>query len=163
MSPDHAVLPVHRNPRKVPHMLVAAGQLVEERGLSAVLVPHQRKGQERLLRQGISRSLGMKNSFLTQTGVRGLFPVLFRLFALRFPFQRRDPDFRGVVQPQRQFIAADHQLHRIPHGGQLHHGHVASRNQTHVQKMLTQGALAPDLLNSCAFSGFQFFQRHHGF
>ena len=42
---DHAVLAVHRNAGKVAHMLVGAGQLVEQRGFAAVLIAGQGKGQ----------------------------------------------------------------------------------------------------------------------
>ena len=45
MVADHAVLAVHRNAGKVAHMLVGAGQLVEQRGFAAVLIAGQGKGQ----------------------------------------------------------------------------------------------------------------------
>ena len=53
MFPDGTALAVHRHARKVAHMLVGAGELVEQRGLSAVLIPHQGKGQGLSLRQRI--------------------------------------------------------------------------------------------------------------
>ena len=53
MAADHAVLPVYCNAREIAHMLPGSSQLVEQRGLSAVLIPHQGKGQGLSLRQRI--------------------------------------------------------------------------------------------------------------
>ena len=61
-----------------------------------------------------------------------------------------------VIQPERQFVSADHQLHRISHGGEFDNRHIASRNQTHIQEMLPQCAFPAYFFNSCAFARFQF-------
>ena len=59
MALDHAVLSVHGNSREVAYPLVGAGQLVEERGLTAVLVAHKRKGQDGIIGKLHSASLRM--------------------------------------------------------------------------------------------------------
>ena len=45
MFADVAVLPVHGDAGEVPHMLIGAGQLIEEGGFSAILVSRQPEGQ----------------------------------------------------------------------------------------------------------------------
>ena len=67
LSADLSILAIDRNPRKVSDMLVRSGQLVKQRGLSAVLVADQCKGQRRSLRQGILRFFFMIASFFPQT------------------------------------------------------------------------------------------------
>ena len=160
MPPDHPVLPVHRHPREIPHVLVGSGQLVKQRGLSAVLVPHQREGQHRPFRQRIPRSLGVEDAFLSQSGVGRLFPVRLLLSGFRFFFYRLNLDPGRVVQPQRQLVSPDHQLHGVSQRGEFHHRHVHSGNQPHVQKMLPQLAFPADFLDSCALSRLQILQRH---
>ena len=87
MSPDHAVLPVHRHPGKVADVLVASRQLVKQRRLSAVLVSDKGKGQHHSLRQRISRSLWMEYALLAEARVRRPFPFPGFLF-LRCLFRR---------------------------------------------------------------------------
>ncbi len=47
-----------------------------------------------------------------------------------------------IVQAQRQLVAVDPKLNRIPHGRIFHHRHIRSRNQPHIQEMLPQRALS---------------------
>ena len=50
---DGTALAVHRHAREIAHMLVGTGELVEQGGLTAVLVASQRKGEGPVLGQGI--------------------------------------------------------------------------------------------------------------
>ena len=54
-------------------MLVCAGQLVEESGLSAVLVANQCESQHRAVRKRIAGSFGMKFTGFSETRVRNHF------------------------------------------------------------------------------------------
>ena len=74
MAPDHTVLAVHGHSRKIAHVLIRSRQLVEQSGLSAVLIAHQSKGQFGPLRQGIAAPLRMEFPFFAQAGVIRPFP-----------------------------------------------------------------------------------------
>ena len=158
---DGAVLAVHRHPGKVAHVAVGAGQLVKERRLAAVLVAHQRKGEQRPLRQRVAASLGMEFAALAETRVRGP-AVGFRPlpFRCRRSGHRLHVDFVSLCQPQRQLIPVQQHLHGVAHGGVFDHRHLRAGDQPHIQKVLPQRAAAPHGLDNRAFSDFQFLQRH---
>ena len=63
---DGTALPVHRDAGEVAHMLVGAGELVEQGRLAAVLVARQRKGQGLALRQGMLALFGVVASAFAQ-------------------------------------------------------------------------------------------------
>ena len=60
--PDCAALPIHRYTGEIAHMLVCAGQLIEQRGFAAVLVARQCKGQRGILRQRMLLCLDVEPS-----------------------------------------------------------------------------------------------------
>ena len=122
-------------------MLIGTGQLVEQGGLSAVLIACQRKGQQRSLRKGIFCLFKMILSTFAETRMIDSFPFYFGLLFFRVP-DIFNLDFLCVRQTQGQLIAVNPKLHGISHGGQLHHGHLALGNQSHIQKMLPQLSLS---------------------
>ena len=139
VAPYDPILPVHRNTRKIAHMLVCACQLIKQGGLAAVLIADQRKSQNRTLRQGIPAAFGMEAAFLTQSGMLRFYRPSFFGNGRLHVFQPLYADPLRIGQTQRQFIAVDLQLHRIAHGSIFDHGHFRTRNDPHIQKMLTQG------------------------
>ena len=52
-------------------MLVRTGELVEERGLAAVLIARQGKGEQRVIGQRLTIRLGVIDAALSQAGVLG--------------------------------------------------------------------------------------------
>ena len=55
MTAQLALLPVDSDAREVADVLVCACELVEQRGLAAVLVAGERKGDRRALGQGLAK------------------------------------------------------------------------------------------------------------
>ena len=51
MTADHSVLSIYSNSREISHMLLGACQLIKQCGFSAVLISHQRKGQNLTVRK----------------------------------------------------------------------------------------------------------------
>ena len=129
-------------------MLVGARQLVEQRCFPAILVARQRKGQRGILRQRVAVSLGVIASPLAQSGmltVRTVGCICRR----RNSLDGNDPDLCGVSQTQRQLIVVNPQLHGVAHRCKLDQRYVGSRNQSHIQKMLTQRSLSAN----CKYAG----------
>ena len=82
----------------------------------------------------------------------------FRLIILIIPIRSR-PDIRHpyvfrIREPECQLISVNHQLHRIPHGCELHEGNLLARNQPHIQEMLPQRAVASHRNDSRSLSYF---------
>ena len=153
---DRPVLPVHGDAGEVAHVLVGAGELVEEGGLAAVLVAHQGEAQQGALGQGVAAALGVEAAVLAQAGVGpALLPGRGPGLGLASGNGRGDPDPGGVRQPEGQLIAVDAKLHGVPQGGQLHHRELGAGDDAHIQKMLPQGALAPHGLDPGALPGLQ--------
>ena len=71
IAADRAVLPVHGDAWEVADVLVCSGELVEQRGLAAVLVADQGEGQLRALRKGVAAAPGMELALLAEAGVSG--------------------------------------------------------------------------------------------
>ncbi len=143
VSLDHPVLPVHRDPRKIAHMLVGACKLVKKRGLPAVLVARQGKGQKRTVRQRMLRPLLMKSSALPQARVLDTPLLADTLPGLRLLVpDMLDPNFFRVRQTQRQLISVDHKFHRVAQRSVFDQYNIRPRNDPHIQKMLSQRALA---------------------
>ena len=158
--PDGAALAVHRHAGEVAHMLVGAGQLIEQRGLSAVLVARQGEGQRGLLRQGVFPRFDVEPSPLAQAGMLTVRADLRRRSGrLSDGPDRRDVDLCGVRQPQRQLIAVDPQLHGVAHGREFHQCHLCAGDQAHVQKMLAQGALSAHHRDPGGLASLQLRQR----
>ena len=148
---DGTALAVHRHARKVAHVLVGAGELVEQGSLAAVLVARQRKGQGLILRQGMLPLLGVVLAALAKTR------VLHHLFRHRGVHRRGlfgggHGDLCRVVQTQGQLIAVDAQLHGVAHGCQLYQRDLRPGDQTHIQKMLPQCACTAHGIHNGAFA-----------
>lgn len=119
-------------------MLVRARELVEQRGLSAVLVARQRELQWIARGNGVlagTRAIGL----LAQRGVRGGAAMdLLALLRVRI-MDVLERDARGVRPTQGEFVAAQTDLDGIAHGGVLHHGDLGAGGKTHVEDVLAQG------------------------
>ena len=144
-------LAVHRHARKVAHVLVRAGELVEQGGLAAVLVARQRKGQGLILRQGMLALLGVVLAALAKTRVLHHFSV-HRGVHRRGLFGGGHGDLCRVVQTQGQLISVDAQLHGVAHGSQLYQRDLRTGDQPHIQKMLPQRARTAHSLHNGAFA-----------
>ena len=159
IAPDGSVLFVHGDAGEIAHMLVGAGELVEERGFPAVLVAHQRESEQRALRQGFSGAFGVEPALLAKSGVMDG-PERWRLFRRGDEFYGLNADLLRVCQTQRQFIAVDPKLHGISHGRQLDQGDLRAGDHAHIQKMLPESALSPHGEDPGAAAGGQFTKRH---
>ena len=141
-------------------MLSGPGELVEQGGLAAVLVPHQGEGQGHILRQRIAAALGMVFARLPQARMMDLlFPTLVGDSLPGFG-PGHDVDLSGLRQPQGQGIAVDPQLHGISQGGVLDQRDLRAGDHAHVQKMLPQGPLAPHSRYGRRLADGQFFECH---
>ena len=161
MAPDGAGFAVHRDAGKVAHMLVGAGELVEKRGLAAVLIACKRKGERRALRKRMLVGFDMIASALAESrvvsvvnaqrgGGRGGVRVL----------NGTDADLFRVGQPERQLIAVQPQLHRVAHRGVFHQRDLRTRNHAHIQEMLPQRSFAADGCHNGALPRLKFSQVH---
>lgn len=151
MALDAAVLAIHRHAGKVAHVLVRAGQLVEQRGLAAVLVAHEREGERRALRQRVLARPVVELAALAQARMRDGLARRAALSHVGAVAHVVDLDVARVVAPQRQLVAVDAHLDRVAHGRMLHHGHVDQRDDAHVQKMLSKRPLAAHRGHGCGF------------
>ena len=154
---DGTALAVHRHAREIAHMLVGTGELVEQGGLTAVLVASQRKGEGPVLGQGILPLFNVVFSALAKAGVIHHFIICRSRRHCRGLFGGGDADLRGIVQPEGQLVAMDAQLHGVAHRSQLDQRDLHPRDQAHIQKMLAQCAAAADGIHNSTFSDLQFF------
>ena len=153
MASDLSALLVHCNAREVSNMLVGSSKLIEEGGLSAVLVSSQGEGYGLCFRKRSLSLLFMILSFLSQTWMllgiteEGTLRLFLRLnfFTLYF---------LGIIFSYGKLIAMDHELHGVPHGGKLGKGTDCIWNQSHIEKMLSQGSRSSDTDYSGAFARF---------
>ena len=79
--------------------------------------------------------------------------LLFRFFCITDIFNL---NLFRICKTQCQFITVDTKFHRVSHRCIFHHGHITLRNQTHVQKVLSQSPLATDRANRRGFPDRQF-------
>ena len=160
MAADDAVLAVHGDAGKIAHVLIGAGELVEQRGFAAVLVAHQGEGQLGSVRQGIAAALGMEFALLAQARMGGG-PALGRGRGLPDRMgNRQNRDLIRVRQAQGQFIPVDAQLDGVAQGSRLDHGHLHPGDDTHIQKMLPQRAFAAHGLHLARLSRLQILDGH---
>ena len=118
-------------------MLLGAGELVEQGGLAAVLVAHQRVGQDGAIRQRMLPRLAVVLAAFTQTGVIRVTGAVYA-------------DMAAAALPDG--LDLDLHLHRVAHGGQLHHRHLRAGDHAHIQKMLAQRALTAHPADDGAFA-----------
>ena len=163
VAADHAVLAVDRHAREVADMLVGAGQLVEQRRLAAVLVARKGKGQRLAFRDRLAGFVVMVAGRVVQFAAAG---VRHRRMALFFRFcavARVDIpyiDLPGIVQAQRQLIAAQFQFDRVAHRRDLAQRDLGARGQPHIQQMAAQRAAPAYCIDDGILSYFQFRQCH---
>ena len=157
---DDPVLPVHGDAGEVAHVLVGAGELVEEGGLPRVLVAHQGKGQGGPRRQRIPVALAVILAVLAQARVLALLYGGDAGVGVGALFDGLDLDLGGVGHADGQLVAVDLELHGVPHGGQLHHRDLRPGDHAHVQKMLPQGPFPAHGADHGGFAHQKLVQRH---
>ena len=129
MALDLAVLAVHRHAGEVTHVLVGAGELVEQRGLAAVLLSCQCECQFGTLRERVLVSGIMVLACLTQAGVRvvlvkrevvaEIYMLLLRgHIGLAYDLLLHG-DLSRLLKSERERIPAYEQLHGIAHRSEL--------------------------------------------
>ena len=136
MAAYGAVLAVHRDAGKVAHVLVGPGELVEQCGLSAVLVAYQRERQQAAFRQGVAAALGVELAFLAQTGVIGKALFAGALLGGDVGGYGRGVDFIRVGYPEGELVAPEPEFHGVAHGRQFYQRDIGAGDNAHVQKML---------------------------
>ena len=154
---DGAALPVHRHAGEIAHMLIGAGELVEQGGLAAVLVARQCKGQGRALRHRVFPFLGVVAPALAETRMLHHFAFPPGMSGGRGTRRRGDCDPGRIVQTQRQLVPMDLQFHRVAHGRKFHQRDPLAGDQPHIQKMLPQGTLPANSIDHGTFADLQFF------
>ena len=150
---DFTVLAVDRDTGEVSHVLVGTGQLIEQGGLTAVLVSHQGKAQACALGKWILGRGIMESAFLSEAGVFYIF-LLRPFFAIFLFFYKGDFYVRGIGKSESELIAVDADLHGIAHGGKFDYRDFRARNHSHIQKMLPQLALSANGFDACALAWF---------
>ena len=156
VTADDAVLAVHCDTREVADVLIGAGELVEKGGLATVLVADEGKSQRLLFRQRRFRLLIVVDATFAET--RMLSQRRARRCFVGVQQRRIDRFYLnvlGVGQAQRQFVAMHSELHRVAKRRQLHQLHIGTRDEPHIQKMLTQLVLATNGNNLHRFADFQ--------
>ena len=153
-----AVLAVHRNAGKVAHMLVGAGQLVEQRGFAAVLIAGQGKGQRCTGGNGgAGFALVVAGGFvqLANAGVGYHLVALFAgggavrcVHAVNFNFLR-------IGQAQGQLITAQLHFNGVPHGGRFAQRYLGAGGQPHIQQVVAQLALTAYHADDCILPNVQ--------
>ncbi len=132
-----AVLAVDGHPGKVADMLVRTGELVEQGRLTAILVAGKREPQ-RLVGRGALPACARPTDALSDGGMFGCRRGGILTRGVMGIVHVDELDARGIGEAQRQLVITKPNLHRIAHGGVLHHGDLRARGQTHVQDMLIQ-------------------------
>jgi len=89
-------------------------------------------------------------ALLTKARVRQM-AVRLRTGSLTLPLGSNG-DMSSIVETQREQIAMDEQLHRVAHRCKLDERNLGARNDTHVEKMLTQGTLTPHVGDQCSLA-----------
>ena len=123
---DGAIFAVDRHAGKVTDVLVGARQLVEQRGLTAVLVAGEGKMQRRALGHGrLCRTGRIRPLAECRVLRRADCDVSARTRVC--VVNTHELDASSIVLAQRQLVAAQANLERVAHGGVLHHGDFGAR------------------------------------
>ena len=123
---DGAIFAVDRHARKVTDMLVGARQLVEQRGLAAVLVAGEGEMQRRTLGHGRLGRAGRIRA-LAQCRVLRRADCGVSARTRIGVVDTHELDASGIVLAQRQLVATQANLEWIAHRGVLHHGDFGAR------------------------------------
>ena len=118
---DGAILAVDRHAGKVTDMLIGACQLVEQRGLAAVLVAGEGKMQRCALGHGRLGSTRRIRPFAQGRVIRRADCGVNARAGIGV-VHIHELNACGVVLAQRQLVATQADLERVAHGGVLHHG-----------------------------------------
>jgi len=123
---DGSVFAVDRHAGKVTDVLVGTRQLVEQRGLTAVLVAGEGKMQRRALGHGRLCRAGRIRSLAECRVLRRADCGVHTRTRIGV-MNAHELDASGIVLAQRQLVAAQANLERVAHGGVLHHGDFGAR------------------------------------
>ena len=126
MVTDSTVLAIDRHAGKVTDMLIGACQLVEQRGLTAVLVAGEGEMQRRTLGHGRLGRAGRIRA-LTQCRVLRRADCGVSARTRVCVVNTHELDAGGIVLAQRQLVATQANLERVAHRGVLHHGDFGAR------------------------------------
>ena len=118
-------------------MLVRACELIKKCCLSAVLIAYQCIGKLRSLRERVLILLRMEFSFLTQSRMLRLLPINGSFVASASFSYSLNLNLCRLHKAQCEFVSMNLQLHRVPHGSQLHNSYLCSRNHTHIKEVLS--------------------------
>ena len=160
MTTNRAVLPVHGHAGKIADVLVGTGELVEEGRLAAILVAGKGKGEGGSLGKRMFACFDMVASALAQTGMlHGR--MRRRAGGLAF-YGAGIADFNPlrVVHAQGQLIAVDAEFDGVAHRGEFDERNLCAGDDTHIQKMLSEGAFAADGMDDGTLTGFKRIQSH---
>ena len=116
MADDAAVLPVHRHPREVAHVLVGAGELVKQGGFAAVLVSGQTEGNGLPFRNLRSLDLHMVDAHFPGMGVGHLLGLLDHRFGLVRRMGVPQQNIGSVLFAEGELVPPHPQLQGVPHG-----------------------------------------------
>ena len=162
MVADGAVFAVDRDAGEVAHVLVGAGELVEERGLAAVLVTYE--GKRKLCVLGTGVALGVLTllrgtGLLTKAGVAGARSIILARWAgagrrgagqLFFGKHGAGLDLRGFARAQGELISAQAHLQRVAHGRHFLQGDHNAWYQAHIKQVAAQFAFSAHCRHACA-------------
>ena len=144
-------------------MLICACELVEQRSLAAILVAGEREGDRRALGQGLTEVADVvvaRRAHLANAGVRGRAGQrLDGNGRLGKGFHRLDQGEAGVIEAQRQLVAAQLNLDGVAHRGNLAHAHPDAGRKPHVEQMAAQLAVAAHRLDDRALPRLQRVER----
>ena len=159
MTAQLALLLVDSDAREVADMLICTCELVEQRGLAAVLVAGERKGDRRALGQGLAKVADVvvpRRAHLADAGMRGRAGQRFdgngRLGKGLHGLNQGEA---GVVEAQRQLVAAQLDLDGVAHRSDFAHAHPDAGRKPHVEQMATQLAVAAHRLDNRALPRLQ--------
>ena len=124
---DGAIFAVDRHAGKVADVLVGARKLVEQRGLTAVLVAGEGKMQRCALGHGRLGSTRRIRPFAQGRVIRRADCGVNARAGIGV-VHIHELNACGIVLAQRQLVAAQANLERIAHGGILHHGNFGARS-----------------------------------
>ena len=129
-------------------MLVGAGQLIEQRGLSAVLVPGKREGERSPFRKRDSvmhRVISAGFHQLADSRVRSAAaPGADYRRLYRLGMYLLDGYFPCLLQAESQLISPQLKLHRVPHRGNFLQRYFRLGSQSHIEKVVPERAGSAD-------------------
>ena len=142
---DLAVFAVNGDAGKISHMLIGAGELIEQCGFAAVLIPRQGEGQFRSRGQGVFIGFYMVFTAFAQPRMGAVLSVMKfgRCFGGRFG-NLFDFDLFGVGHTQCQFVSVNAEFHGVSHRRVFHQRDFGAGNDAHIKNMLAQRTFAAD-------------------